>query len=82
MRVVAGVDGCPGGWLCITRDLTNGTIESVVYPNAHALINQKSPPMIIAVDKRLTQQLLSKSARTARLPIPSRSPQRQCSIES
>ena len=28
MAVVAGIDGCPSGWLCLTKDLATGTIQA------------------------------------------------------
>jgi len=86
VHVLAGVDGCPGGWLCITRDLTSGTIESVVYPDAQALINQEPLPLIIAVDipigltdsgsrqcDKQARQLLGEPRRRSVFPIPIRS---------
>ena len=50
MTIVAGVDGCRAGWLCITRDLDTGRIESAVFENAESLVQQKPEPSIIAVD--------------------------------
>jgi predicted RNase H-like nuclease len=50
MTIVAGVDGCRAGWLCITNDLDTGRIESAVFENAKSLVSQKPEPSIIAVD--------------------------------
>jgi predicted RNase H-like nuclease len=50
MGIVAGVDGCPGGWLCITKDLATGAIASAVYRKAVNLFNNGTPPEIIAID--------------------------------
>src|SRR4051812_33554086 len=50
MALVAGVDGCPGGWLCITRDGESGMIGSEVYPDPESLMNQQPRPVFLAVD--------------------------------
>jgi len=50
MTLIAGVDGCKSGWICITRDLATRSVNSVLYPNAKSLIDQTPEPAIIAVD--------------------------------
>ena len=30
MPILAGVDGCKFGWLCITKDLENGALNSLI----------------------------------------------------
>jgi predicted RNase H-like nuclease len=50
MAIVAGVDGCKAGWLCVAKDLDTGLITSAVFSNAQLLLQQKPEPLIIAVD--------------------------------
>jgi predicted RNase H-like nuclease len=50
MTLVAGVDGCPAGWLCITRDLYTGKIESAVFPDAHTLVFENRRAVVMCVD--------------------------------
>ena len=48
--LVAGVDGCRGGWLCLVLDTANGNME-IRYPTKFAeLFEQKPKPKIIAID--------------------------------
>ncbi|MFC1579557.1 DUF429 domain-containing protein [Thermodesulfobacteriota bacterium] len=48
--IIAGVDGCPAGWLCITKNVDTGRIRAETYPSARALIAQTPRPEIIAID--------------------------------
>jgi predicted RNase H-like nuclease len=48
--IFAGVDGCPFGWLCITKDLSNGIIESQIFSFAKELFDQNPQPQIFAID--------------------------------
>ena len=50
MTILAGVDGCPFGWLCITKDLNNGIIKSQIFSSATELFNQKPQPQLLAID--------------------------------
>ena len=50
MAIVAGVDGCKAGWLCVAKDLDTSLITSTVFSNAQILLQQKPEPLIIAVD--------------------------------
>jgi len=50
VALVAGVDGCPGGWLCVTRDDASGVIASALYPTATALVTQDPCPKLLAID--------------------------------
>lgn len=85
MSVLAGVDGCPKGWLCITQDLEEGRIESWVCGNAIALANLEPRPAIIAIDipigltdsgprrcDKLARQLLGKPRASSVFPSPIR----------
>jgi predicted RNase H-like nuclease len=50
MTILAGVDGCPFGWLCITKDLNSGFIKSQVFSSATELFDQNPQPQIFAID--------------------------------
>jgi predicted RNase H-like nuclease len=50
MTVIAGVDGCKSGWLCVWKNTSNGQINHHVFDNAHDLIHQKPRPLVIAID--------------------------------
>jgi predicted RNase H-like nuclease len=50
MPLVAGVDGCPGGWLCVMLDTDLGFREAVIYPSADELLELKPKPSVLAVD--------------------------------
>src|SRR5437867_7604521 len=50
MTIIAGVDGCPGGWICIMRDTTNGMVRSGVHPYANDLLRFDAALDIIAID--------------------------------
>ncbi|BBE73479.1 DUF429 domain-containing protein [Oharaeibacter diazotrophicus] len=49
MTVVAGVDGCPAGWIAVLRDLADGTATVRVVARLADLIATDDPAMI-AVD--------------------------------
>jgi predicted RNase H-like nuclease len=50
MTVIAGVDGCPFGWLCITKNLNDGIIKSQIFSSATELFDQNPQPQIFAID--------------------------------
>ena len=50
MTVLAGVDGCKFGWLCITKDLNSGIIKSQIFSSAAELFDQNPQPQIFAID--------------------------------
>jgi predicted RNase H-like nuclease len=45
----AGVDGCRGGWLCVTR-ASGGDVASACHPTAEALFAQRPRPHVLAID--------------------------------
>ena len=49
-RIAAGVDGCPAGWIQITRHAKSGEIASRYLPDAAALVQQEPRPDVIAID--------------------------------
>ena len=48
--MLAGVDGCRAGWLCVTLDVARDELAHAVFPNAEALLMQQPLPDVIAVD--------------------------------
>jgi predicted RNase H-like nuclease len=48
--MVAGVDACRGGWLCLIRQGTSEKISSVVHESAAALLGQEPRPEVLAID--------------------------------
>jgi predicted RNase H-like nuclease len=50
MPVVAGVDGCKRGWLCIRLNVDTGSIDAGCFNTGVELIHQDPPPAIIAID--------------------------------
>ena len=50
MALVAGADGCKGGWICVTRDTETGTVQSSVCSSAHDLISQAPIPDALCID--------------------------------
>ena len=50
MAIVAGVDGCKTGWLCVAKDLNTGVITAQVFSNAQLLLQHKLEPSVTAVD--------------------------------
>lgn len=47
---IAGVDGCKGGWICITRDLTSREISSEVVASISSLLDRVPRPVVLAID--------------------------------
>lgn len=50
MAIVAGADGCPGGWICVTKDTATGYIAHGFFQTARELIFQSPIPAILMVD--------------------------------
>ncbi len=50
MAIAAGIDGCRGGWLCVTRQAGTGVIGAEVYGDAGALFRLRPEPAVIAID--------------------------------
>jgi predicted RNase H-like nuclease len=50
MSIIAGVDGCPGGWICIVKDQETGAVTSAVYPTAEDLFSHTPTPEVLAID--------------------------------
>lgn len=50
MAVVAGLDGCPWGWLCLTKDLATGKVCACILPNIGQLLTMNPRPDVVMVD--------------------------------
>jgi predicted RNase H-like nuclease len=50
MAIVAGADGCRGGWVCIRKDLETATITADVHKTADTLFHQQPAPTVLAID--------------------------------
>lgn len=50
MAIIAGIDGCKSGLICITKDVVTGSIASNLYPDAERLFMQAPKPELFAVD--------------------------------
>jgi predicted RNase H-like nuclease len=46
--ILRGVDGCPGGWLAVALDLSNGRVTPEVFPDAASLF--RDPALVTAID--------------------------------
>ena len=50
MTILAGIDGCSFGWLCITKDLENGAINSMIFKSSAELFAQTPTPTVFSID--------------------------------
>lgn len=50
MNVVAGVDGCRSGWLCITKNLGTGKIVAQVLVCVDDVLTLTPRPDVLAID--------------------------------
>ena len=50
MAGVAGIDGCPCGWLCLIKDLPTGTVQARVLANISDLLALDPRPEAVVVD--------------------------------
>ncbi|MEH3146371.1 MAG: DUF429 domain-containing protein [Methylobacterium frigidaeris] len=48
--LVAGVDGCPGGWIAALRDGGDGEVKVRVAPDLAAICDAPEAPALVAVD--------------------------------
>ena len=46
MTRLAGVDGCRGGWLCISKDTKTGEVTAEVFSSARELFSQPAPAVL------------------------------------
>jgi len=50
MAVIAGIDGCPSGWLCLTKDLDTNTVEARILVRIRDLLALDPRPEVVMVD--------------------------------
>ncbi len=50
MAVIAGIDGCPAGWVCLTKELSTGNVDSRILPNIAAVLQLDHRPELVMVD--------------------------------
>jgi len=50
MAVVAGIDGCKAGWLCVLKDLATGKIDARILARIDAVLSLDPRPEILTVD--------------------------------
>jgi predicted RNase H-like nuclease len=50
MTIVAGIDGCPGRWLCLTNDLEAGVIRARILDGIGDLVTLDPRPDIVLID--------------------------------
>lgn len=50
MAVVAGIDGCPAGWLCLTKDLSTGALQACILASISDLLGLAPRPEVVMVD--------------------------------
>ncbi len=50
MEVVAGIDGCPSGWICIKSDISNHNTSAFILNNISSIISLTQQPNVVAID--------------------------------
>jgi predicted RNase H-like nuclease len=50
MPIVAGIDGCPKGWLCLTKDLATGKVQARIFKGIEHLLSLKPRPDLVMID--------------------------------
>lgn len=50
MALVAGLDGCSAGWLCVLKDLVTGQINVRILANITAVVSLNPRPDLLTVD--------------------------------
>lgn len=50
MTVVAGIDGCPAGWLCLTKDLATRAVQASILASIGDLLDLAPRPDVVMVD--------------------------------
>ncbi len=50
MTRLAGVDGCPAGWICLTMNGPGAPPVLAVYPDVESLLAQSPRPEVLAID--------------------------------
>ena len=50
MSLVAGVDGCAAGWLCVTHDLNRHEIEGHIFERIDDILQWEERPEVLTID--------------------------------
>ena len=50
MAQIAGIDGCPGGWLCVALDMDTNDFEANIFPTASKLFAYYTQISVLAID--------------------------------
>jgi len=50
MSLVAGVDGCRGGWVCVVHDLNSHEIEGHILERIDDILQWEERPEVLAID--------------------------------
>ena len=50
MAIVAGIDGCPSGWLCLTKVLSTGVVQARILGGISDLLGLVPKPEVVMVD--------------------------------
>lgn len=50
MTIVAGIDGCRSGWLCLTKDLATGAVQACILAGIRDLLALDPCPDVAMVD--------------------------------
>ena len=50
MAVVAGIDGCPAGWLCLTKHLSTGAVQARILTSIGEVLDLHPRPQVVMVD--------------------------------
>jgi predicted RNase H-like nuclease len=50
MPIIAGIDGCPSGWLCLTKDLSTGVVQARILVEIGELLTFDPRPAVVLID--------------------------------
>ncbi len=50
MLTIAGIDGCPSGWLCVTKDLSTGVVQARILVEISELLMIDPRPAVVLID--------------------------------
>ena len=50
MAIVAGIDGCVSGWLCVIKDMATGSVVARILPSIGALLTLDPRAEVVTVD--------------------------------
>ncbi|KPK76238.1 MAG: hypothetical protein AMJ79_07490 [Phycisphaerae bacterium SM23_30] len=50
MSLVAGMDGCRTGWLCLIKDMATDCVNAKILPNISGLLELETQPEVVTVD--------------------------------